>query len=219
MKTVNTGYSISGFPLMMYQWGDKFKAHVLIIAGVHGDEVEGLYVGQGLFGEFQKNFPYSLKLSLIPIFNPDGAFQNRRTNENKVDLNRNLPTKDWTHEFKKEKYYPGQKPSSEPENQALIQLLKSDTPHLIISLHSWKPMINVNGDCFPEAQVISDYTGYSIEKDIGYPTPGSLGTYAGLERNIPTITYEVERGLSFKKVIETHVPACKKALFESEKRA
>ena len=34
-----------------------------------------------------------------------------------------------------------------------------------------------------------------ITEDIGYPTPGSLGTYCGLERNLPTITWELQRGL------------------------
>ena len=50
-------------------------------------------------------------------------------------------------------------------------------------------------------------TGYKIEPDIGYPTPGSLGTYAGLERQIPTLTYEIERELSFDLIIKNHVPA------------
>ncbi|MBY0385631.1 DUF2817 domain-containing protein, partial [bacterium] len=48
---------------------------------------------------------------------------------------------------------------------------------------------------------------YKIEETIGYPTPGSLGTYAGIERNIPTLTYEIERGLSANTIISIHVPA------------
>ena len=60
--------------------------------------------------------------------------------------------------------------------------------------------------------------GYEVKTDIGYPTPGSLGTYCGLEKGIPTITYEVERGLDFQKVLNTHVPAIQKALYKSQNR-
>ena len=217
MNTTTLGYSVSGLPISAFQWGEGVP-HVLILAGVHGDEVEGVYVGQGLLGEFHKKFPYNMKLTLIPLFNPDGVLQQRRTNEHLVDLNRNLPTKDWSPEIAKEKYHPGPAPNSEPENQALVKWLEKNSPHLIISLHSWKPMINVNGNCQLEADILSQETGYKISEDIGYPTPGSLGTYCGLERNIPTITYEVERGLSFQKTLKIHVPAIQKALFKSEQR-
>ena len=91
-------------------------------------------------------------------------------------------------------------------------------PKLIISLHSWKPLINTNGDCFPEAKIMSEVTGYKLTDDIGYPTPGSLGEYCGLERNIPVITYEAARGGTIKEALNIHVPAIEKALFESEKR-
>ena len=46
------------------------------------------------------------------------------------------------------------------------------------------------------AQKISEITGYPIQEDIGYPTPGSFGTYCGVERKIPTITLEVSDKLS-----------------------
>ena len=31
-----------------------------------------------------------------------------------------------------------------------------------------------------------------MEDNIGYPTPGSFGTYAGVERHIPAITLEMD---------------------------
>lgn len=219
MKTILLGHSVSGLPIQAYEWGSSFKTHILIIGGVHGNEMEGVHLSHALLGDFQKEFPYSLRVTLIPMLNIDGALQGKRVNENQVDLNRNLPTKDWTDQFDQQKYYPGIKPNSEPENQALIKYIESQPPQLIISLHSWKPMLNVNGDCSPEAEVISKHTGYAITEDIGYPTPGSLGTYCGLERKIPTITYEIERGLSFQKILDIHLPACKQALRSSETRA
>ena len=37
---------------------------------------------------------------------------------------------------------------------------------------------------------------YPVEESIGYPTPGSFGTYAGVERNIPTITLEMDEEIN-----------------------
>ena len=40
------------------------------------------------------------------------------------------------------------------------------------------------------AEEIANITELPICENIGYPTPGSFGTYAGIEKNIPTITLE-----------------------------
>ena len=190
------------------------KAHVLIIGGVHGDEPEGVAAARGLLEIFRQKFDLDLFITLIPEFNPEGVLLHERVNSNKVDLNRNLPTKDWTPVAAKERYNPGPKALSEKETQALVQFLKENKIDLIISLHSWNPMLNTNGEV-PEAKVISELTGYSIEPDIGYPTPGSLGTYAGFENNIPTLTYEIQRDIAFDQVINIHVPAIIAGLKES----
>lgn len=192
------------------------KAHVLIIGGVHGDEPEGVVGARGLLEAFRHKYSLDLNITLIPEFNPEGVLLNTRVNSNKVDLNRNLPTKDWSPIAAKERYYPGPTALSEKENQALVTWLKENKTDLIISLHSWNPMLNTNGD-IPEAQVISKLTGYSIEPDIGYPTPGSLGTYAGLENKIPTLTYEIERDIQFDQIIRIHVPAIIAGLKETER--
>ena len=76
-------------------------------------------------------------------------------------------------------------------------------------------MLNTNGE-IPEAKIIAELTGYSIEPDIGYPTPGSLGTYAGLENNIPTLTYEIQQEMPLDKVVKIHVPAIMEALKYTE---
>ena len=106
---------------------------------------------------------------------------------------------------------------SEIENSFLVDWIKNEKPDVIYSLHSWKPMLNTNGD-LPEALEIAKLTGYVIEPDIGYPTPGSLGTYGSVENKIPTLTYEVERDISFDKIIQIHVPALIAGLKASQKR-
>lgn len=192
------------------------KAHVLIIGGVHGDEPEGVVGARALLEVFRQKYSLDLNITLIPEFNPEGVLLKTRGNSNKVDLNRNLPTKDWSPIAAKERYNPGPNALSEKENQSLVTWLKDNKTDLIISLHSWNPMLNTNGEV-PEAEAIAKLTGYSIEPDIGYPTPGSLGTYAGLENKIPTLTYEIERDIPFDQVIRVHVPAIIAGLKETER--
>ena len=154
----------------------------------------------------------------MPAFNLDGVLAHSRLNGHGVDLNRNLPTNDWNPKAFDPKYPPGPHANSEPENQCLTKFLELEKPKFILSLHSWHPLLNVNGDCAAEAEVLHKMTGYEIKAEIGYPTPGCLGTYAGLERGMPTLTYEIERGLTPDKTLAIHVPAILSALKKSEER-
>lgn len=221
MKTFNffkLGTTRLGLPIHGFRWNEGLPlTKVLILGGVHGDEPEGIVAAKGLIESFREAFDLQLDLTIIPEFNPEGMLLKTRGNSNKVDLNRNLPTLDWTSVAASERYYPGPSALSELENIFLVKWIEKEKPNVIFSLHSWKPMLNVNGD-LPEALEIQKHTGYVIEPDIGYPTPGSLGTYAGFERKIPTLTYEIERDISFEPIMQIHVPAIIQGLKVSEKR-
>ena len=209
MRSVSSfifGRSAGGLPIVAHRFGDT-GPRVLILGGVHGDEIEGVVAAAGLLDRFSESFPYRLQLTLVPAFNADGVLRRQRQNANGVDLNRNLPTRDWSPEVANPRYNPGPAANSEPENQALVEFLEREKPVFALTLHSWNPMLNVNGNCLAQAKVIADATGYIIEESIGYPTPGCLGTYAGLERTTPTLTYEVERGLADAPILAIHVPA------------
>lgn len=206
MKTSLFTTTSKGLPVLAFEFMNN-GPEVLILGGVHGDEVEGVYAAQELLKHFMSSFPYKLNLTLVPQFNFEGVVNKTRGNGNGIDLNRNLPTKDWSPEIKTPRYNPGPAAGSEKENHGLIRYIEEKKPKLIISLHSWHPVLNVNGDCRKVAEVLALHTGYKIDDDIGYPTPGCLGTFTGIERNSPTITYEIERGLSAEKIIEIHVPA------------
>jgi murein peptide amidase A len=206
MQSFVFGRTSRGLAIPAFKFGSN-GPKVLILGGVHGDEIEGTTAAYGLLENFAKSFPFRLQLTLVPAFNLDGVLNRERRNANGVDLNRNLPTKDWTNDIKEPRYFPGPSANSEVENQALVGFLNSEKPQAIISLHSWKPMLNINGDCRKLAEAIAKHTGYIIEETIGYPTPGCLGTFAGIEREMPTVTYEIERGLNAEKIIQIHVPA------------
>jgi protein MpaA len=217
MKTSVFGYSSLGLPIMAFEFQNS-GPEVLILGGVHGDEVEGVVASQGLLNKFMTAFPYKLNLTLVPQFNIEGVMNKTRGNARGVDLNRNLPTKDWSPEVKTPRYHPGPSAGSEPENQALMKYIETKKPRWILSLHSWHPVLNVNGDCRGEAEVLKTLTGYKIDDDIGYPTPGCLGTYAGIERQSPTLTYEIERGQDPAEILRIHVPAILEALKVTENR-
>ncbi|KYG65436.1 carboxypeptidase [Bdellovibrio bacteriovorus] len=211
MKTSIFTYTSKGMPVLSYEFHNG-GPEVLILGGVHGDEVEGVIAAQELMKHFMKSNPYKLNITLVPQFNLEGVIFKTRGNGNGVDLNRNLPTKDWSPEVKTPRYHPGPAAGSENENKGLMAYCEAKKPVFILSLHSWHPVLNVNGDCRKVAEVLAKHTGYKIDDDIGYPTPGCLGTYTGLERNLPTLTYEIERGLSAEKIIEIHVPAILESL-------
>ncbi len=206
MKSSLFGTTRLGLPIVSYHAGWQ-GPHVMILAGVHGDEVEGVAVARSLLQQFTEAFPYRLRLTLVPEFNVDGVLAHRRWNSANIDLNRNLPTKDWTPEIKNPRYPPGPFANSEPENQALVRFLESDRPDFILSLHSYRfACINPSGDCWPEANLLGRWTGYPVVESIGYETPGCLGTYAGTERQIPNITYEILRDLPLDQVLKQHMP-------------
>ena len=185
--------------------------NILLIGGVHGDESEGFLLAerfeQELFKQESLGLDPGISLYLCPRLNPDGCIHKRRTNQNNVDLNRNLPTKDWVSTFTNVRYYPGPKAGSEIETQLTVRLVEILRPKLILSLHSYeRPMVNYNGDayCKALAEAMARLNHIPAKGDIGYPTPGSLGTYAGWERNIPTITLEILRGQAPSETWEQH---------------
>lgn len=193
--------SPGGQPIELFQFG-KGSCPVLLLGGVHGDESEGFLLCERLLTEIAAGsfaLPSEITLWVVPRVNPDGCANLRRTNHHNVDLNRNMPTKDWSGAFTNVRYYPGPAAGSEPETVIVTKLIDEFIEPrgngLIISMHSYEhAMINFNGECEDLAQAMSAHNQLPPKGDIGYPTPGSLGTYAGWERNIPTITLEIHRG-------------------------
>ena len=211
------GRSAQGLPIAAFEFAGE-GPELLVLGGVHGDEPEGVVCAWGLWAALQQGPALPARITLIPQFNVDGVLAKSRLNGHGVDLNRNLPSNDWNPKAFNDRYPPGPHANSEPENQALVAYLERVQPQFILSLHSWKPMLNINGECRPEAEAIAALTGYVIEPSIGYPTPGSLGTYAGIERAMPTLTYEIERGLAAPEVLKVHVPAVLAGLRVAAKR-
>jgi protein MpaA len=107
-----------------------------------------------------------------------------------VDLNRNCPTANWAATSEKPQHYPGHAPASEPETRALIRLIERLQPTLIVTLHAPLACVNYDGPAASSAAQLAAAIGLPVRAEIGYPTPGSLGTWAGVERGIPIVTVE-----------------------------
>ena len=165
--------------------GEK-NSKSLVIGVFHGDEPQGKF----LINEYLKTHS-NTNLLFIPCLNPDGLELGRRTNSNGVDLNRNFPTKNWELTEKNE-FFGGEKAASEIETRFLIDIINEYKPSLILTLHAPFKVVNYDGPAKEISEKISKIINYPVEASIGYPTPGSFGTYVGIERQIPTITLELD---------------------------
>ncbi len=169
---------------------------VIVIGVFHGDEPQGKF----LIEEYIKKKSNS-KLFFIPCLNPDGMGLNTRTNANKVDLNRNFPTQNWKFSARDE-FFGGENPASEIETRFVMEIIEEYKPSLILTLHAPFKIVNYDGEGKEVAQKISKIISYPVEESVGYPTPGSFGTYAGIEKKIPTITLELDETCAVEDLTE-----------------
>lgn len=187
----------------------------LVIGVFHGDEPQGKF----LIEEYLKKcgmLPTSKSpiarrgLLFIPCLNPDGMQLGQRTNANGVDLNRNFPTKNWgknqgdnaTCNDSNSAYYGGISGGSEIETQFLIDTINEFKPDKILTLHAPYKVVNYDGPAQEWAEQISKIINYPVEASIGYPTPGSFGTYAGVEKQIQTITLELDEEIPVEQLVQ-----------------
>lgn len=170
---------------------------ILIIGVVHGDEPQGEFLIKNFLE--QNNIPKNLLF--IPALNPDGLVLETRTNANEVDINRNFPTNNWVL-GERNRYFGGEKPNSEIETQFVINVIEKYAPKLIITLHTPFKIVNFDGDAQDISEKIAKIFNYPVEASIGYPTPGSFGTWAGIEKQIPIITIEMDEECPQEKLIK-----------------
>ena len=72
-----------------------------------------------------------------------------------------------------------------------MRVLRDFEPQRILAVHSPLHCINYDGPAERLARRMATASGYPLRASIGYPTTGSLGSYAGLDLAIPTITLEL----------------------------
>jgi len=207
------GLSVNQKAIHAWQFGSG-KEFIHLYGGFHGDEPEGIDLALRFKDHFLKpeNALHHVKLIVVPVVNIDGCLAKTRVNTNGVDLNRNFPTKNWSPDASEKKYFPGERANSEPEVRGIVKLIDDYPPKKIFTLHSLIPhQINYDGPAKALAEVMSKVNGYPVTDEIGYHTPGSLGEYAGEEKKIPVITYELPEKISPEKAWTDSLDAFLKA--------
>lgn len=170
------------------------NAWLFILGRFHGDEPEGEFIVEKLMEELKVGSAGEIayNLLLVPCLNPDGKELHTRENANKVDLNRNYPTANFSPESVNPhsgKAYAG-KPGSEIETKLMMELTALYEPARILSIHSDLHLVDYDGPAQDWAAGIARLTGYKLVENVGYPCTGSFGTWAGIERQIPLVTLE-----------------------------
>jgi hypothetical protein len=180
--------------------GQDGPRRVLVLGAIHGDEISAVstifrwidFLDRTKGDSFLRQHVYLF----LPLTNPDGFYAKprTRTNASSVDLNRNFATKLWDEEamtFWKRKAssdprrFPGKTAASEIETQAVQKAVNEFRPDLIISVHAPYRLVDHDGPIlFPDMR-----SPLPVRTLGAYP--GSLGTYAGIERNIPVVTPEL----------------------------
>ena len=185
------GYSVQHRPMTAYIFGQGSNV-TMIFGAFHDNEPASPIVVESL-KLYLEAHPEEWKertIILVPLTNPDGEFQRSRTNARGVDLNRNFPGT-WQVTVAVARYNPGPSPASEPETVAVMRLVEKYAPDKIISIHQPFHCLNWNGEAGRIlAEAMSVHNHYPTTGDIGYPTPGSFGSYVE-GKGISMVTLEL----------------------------
>ncbi|HEX6315448.1 MAG TPA: murein tripeptide amidase MpaA [Gemmatimonadaceae bacterium] len=202
------GRSVLGLPLEV--WRPRDTCHLLVFAAIHGEEPETTYALSRALRQLTELPEHS---AVVLAANPDGVIRGTRGNARGVDLNRNFPSRDWrpgtvTHRSTIEdesdiQLRTGDSPGSEPETRALLTLIAELKPRAVVALHAPLACIDdANGSAL--GQRLAQRSGMPLVRDVGYPTPGSFGSW-GSDHGVPVVTYEFPLAAT-EVLMRDHVP-------------
>ncbi len=201
LKRFVAGRSVRGRAIGVTRFGAGAR-RVLILAGVHGDEY-GTPVASALeryLLAHARALPTGARVDVLACANPDGYAARTRGNARRVDLNRNLPTRNWRRRLRARDASSllglsgGRSPGSEPETKAVRELLATRYD-AVVSLHSRAGILDCSG---PGARAL----GRRMSRLCGLPLgrlwydpyiTGSLGRFVPERYAIPIVTVELRR--------------------------
>ncbi len=206
--------SNNGVPLMLREFPPLDnrvpKGRVLVIGGTHGDELTSVSVIFRWIEKLNKHHSGLFHWHVMPSLNPDGLLKRsaQRTNQNGVDINRNMPSLDWTQNAldywerkgnKNPRKYPGASANSEPETNWLVDEIELFKPDAIIAVHAPYGVVDFDARKLKTAPKSLG----KLHLNLLGTYPGSLGNYAGMNLNIPVITLELPHSWEMPSQRET----------------
>lgn len=196
------GGSVEGRAITIRSFGSGDRA-VLYVGNIHGDE-HGTAVARAFVDHLldeTDEVPAGARIDVIECLNPDGMAADTRGNARKVDLNRNMPSANWSAELDPRdasyarKCNGGASAGSEPETQALLKALGRGYD-AVVMLHSSGGIVDFDGPGGEElARRMSEACGLPVSH-LGYQAyiRGSVGQFVPERYSIPVITLELESG-------------------------
>lgn len=183
-------------------------ARVLVIGGIHGDELTSSSIVFRWLELLQKPDSGALQhhWRVIPVLNPDGLLAKppTRVNARGVDLNRNFPTYNWLREApqywhkktgRDPRRFPGPSPLSEPESRWLHDEITRFKPDVIVSIHAPYGLLDFDGPSPATSGVEAPARFGRLHLHRVGVYPGSLGNFGGLKEGIPVVTLELPHAL------------------------
>lgn len=178
------GRSQLGAPLLWFPAPTATRESGLIIAGTHGDENASIVT---LSCALRTLTPELRHHHVVLAVNPDGCQLGLRANAKGVDLNRNFPAANWkagetvyrwnsAAEARDVVLLTGESPGSEPETQALCQLIHRIHPAWVVTFHDPLACVEDPRES-PLGQWLSTRFSLPLVTSVGYETPGSFGSW------------------------------------------
>ena len=198
--------SVKGRQIMLREFkpAQKPAARVLVVGGIHGDELTAAsIVFRWLDLLQQPGEADQYHWRVVPVLNPDGLLAKppTRVNARGVDLNRNFPTYNWLREAPRywqtktgrdPRRFPGVAPASEPESRWLQDEIVRFKPDVIVSIHAPYGILDFDG---PVTGVEAPTRFGRLHLNRVGVYPGSLGNFGGLKEGIPVVTLELPHAL------------------------
>lgn len=199
VQSLDSCVSVQGEPIFHFDRSGSHKSRqrILVFSLIHGDETPAGAVGRFWMERLNEIDPRN-SWRVVPLLNPDGVKLKTRTNSNKIDINRNFPTQDWTEKAREywvktqnsnPRRFPGDQAASEPETQCALRHIEDFKPDFIVSVHTPLKVLDYDGP-----RVNPPKFDYLPWKSLGH-YPGSLGRYMWFERKTPVLTMELKEDL------------------------
>jgi protein MpaA len=160
---------------------DSPRRTLLVIGGIHGNEPVSPPAVRGLL---DASVASDVEVWLVPVANPDGSAAGMRCNANGVDLNRNFS---W--EWRPGDGGPG--PLTEPETQALANLVEALQPDVVVWVHQPLGYVSsIGATSSALEQAWSAASGLPVRPDVTQHGGGE--TWTAMIAGVPSMLIEID---------------------------